>query len=886
MTTTAVHMSRLQGLKECDYTAKTKTCTCYTIRGDSNPEFHDTSARYVFDQIDECGMVHGALYSCLRALFGLSVVGVLVAVISCMLVYQLLSHERKKMYWEQLELRCRSLYNGQPPPHGLATIGQAGAPIVDPMRCRCCEQCHAHGPGSVYPWHTESTGIRFWTGPAGNFYSPNPGGEEAAAMRMGTMTGSGIRNAAGAQGRMPGGNASTTGWSWPRMPWQRNEAQRFRHPVGVGGGVTPSSPDSQYGFSNNGGNMVHMDGNAGQGQAGGMSQSNGGYSVIGSAPYGIWGPPPPYSDPNSPARRAYQYIQSPGAAAAAAGGHHQQQQLQQSMIMNDPLNGNFNGGNFRQSQQLLNVVDCHHQQHQQQSQPPQLHHHQQQQQHCGGGGGQNSSSTEGGGGGPHSLEFLYPTQQQQPHNHERRENFAVKPSFQSNKDFYENSDPTNTQGSGNTTNAMVSINRGDTNSLPTRKTKKRVVVGEEAKSYGLNSHQPATPRVNVQDVFSGGVGEQPPATPRTTASGIELGRGEMEQTGGGGGVGGGDSKTFSSQTKETESLLKNILDPSSMAESEVYFGDVSSCCNVSVQQDNLYDETQQRQSQQQQRMVVAEEDEETDYLAQRFGNREASVRSRMPFPQNSGGGGVADDQLTRSKLIPPMVQPRKSLMLINKEPSRHSMCSMDSDADVKTEITDLSPNTPGAGVPMNLNEYQGHFANVAAERPEPPVTTNFVASFAYSQSQEAVRRPTAKVTPANNWQPKGPEEEDVEGGEADCSPQYEVIPGDAGGVRPQATNAYLGHHVPQNTGNQAIPHLHGVRSPKSLKVTPIKRRNISTDISTIIGQSIQSDVSLMYQDRRDSALNSGPASGDTFEYNGQQQQLQGREGRGDDGGRL
>lgn len=38
--------------------------------------------RFVFDSADECTVVHNALYSCLRAIFGISVAGVLVAVFS------------------------------------------------------------------------------------------------------------------------------------------------------------------------------------------------------------------------------------------------------------------------------------------------------------------------------------------------------------------------------------------------------------------------------------------------------------------------------------------------------------------------------------------------------------------------------------------------------------------------------------------------------------------------------------------------------------------------------------------------------------------------------------------------------------------------------------
>lgn len=75
------------------------------------------------------------------------------------------------------------------------------------------------------------------------------------------------------------------GWSWPRFPWQRSDNQRFRQ--------TPSSPDSQYGFSTN---MSRLDNSN-------MMQS---YTLINNPHhFGTfsWGPPPPYSDPNSPLRR-------------------------------------------------------------------------------------------------------------------------------------------------------------------------------------------------------------------------------------------------------------------------------------------------------------------------------------------------------------------------------------------------------------------------------------------------------------------------------------------------------------------------------------------------------------------------------------------------------
>lgn len=43
----------------------------------------------MFNSIPDCDVIHGALYSCLRAMFGLSVVGILVCIFSGMLVYQL-----------------------------------------------------------------------------------------------------------------------------------------------------------------------------------------------------------------------------------------------------------------------------------------------------------------------------------------------------------------------------------------------------------------------------------------------------------------------------------------------------------------------------------------------------------------------------------------------------------------------------------------------------------------------------------------------------------------------------------------------------------------------------------------------------------------------------
>lgn len=87
-----MHMSRLQALRECEYAQKTRTCTCYSDYMLESIQMNGSNhgVRLVFNSLSDCGVVHGSLYSYLRIIFGLSVAGVLVAVFSCMLIYQLL----------------------------------------------------------------------------------------------------------------------------------------------------------------------------------------------------------------------------------------------------------------------------------------------------------------------------------------------------------------------------------------------------------------------------------------------------------------------------------------------------------------------------------------------------------------------------------------------------------------------------------------------------------------------------------------------------------------------------------------------------------------------------------------------------------------------------
>ncbi|XP_049846658.1 uncharacterized protein LOC126299048 isoform X2 [Schistocerca gregaria] len=257
ISTTVIHMSRLQTLRECMYTQKTQTCTCYSALLQSSDKTEE-GLRYVFNSTPDCDVIHGALYSCLRALFGLSVIGILICIFSCMLVYQLLSHEKKKMYWEQLEMRCRYMYRQQ----------------HTARHCNCCDDCRYPLPHEGFPW--EVMDERYWTPRRmGNLYSPNPGED---------------------------GNSNThrptSGWSWCRLPWARGNttnqntresSQNYRN--------TTSSPDSQYGFSSRPNPDMHN--HQGERRVGVASVQVESYGPG----YYMWGPPPPYSNHSSPAHR-------------------------------------------------------------------------------------------------------------------------------------------------------------------------------------------------------------------------------------------------------------------------------------------------------------------------------------------------------------------------------------------------------------------------------------------------------------------------------------------------------------------------------------------------------------------------------------------------------
>ncbi|XP_060531708.1 uncharacterized protein LOC132705112 isoform X2 [Cylas formicarius] len=469
ITTTVIHINRLQTLRECVYTQKTRTCTCYSVLLEAQSNADD-GMRYVFDSTPDCEVIHGALYSCLRAIFGLSVSGILVCIFSCMLVYQLLSHEKKKMYWEQLELRCRSMYQQQTlAPNTHSTAGEPPVPM--PVYCTCCEDCR-YPPilvqPQVYSRDANHPNDRFWSsGRAGNFYSPNPETDPSLNQEM---------------------NRCRPGWSWRRFPWNRTSAEQASPPrdnslTYQGGG----SADSQYGFSSRAGDNCSQNDQ--------LSASTRSYGVLDErSPSGgvyFWGPPPPYSNPNSPVGRQI---------------------------------------------------------HQYNSRCPSQHHHRHRH--------------------PHTDEVICCT------NETRNSRL---PEVRNNKHNYENTGETETcQRNYNSENTDTSSSADKaTHTLPVRKMKKRSGIAFFKVSPELGTNQADTFGQRPNDAENDYHEPNVPDSRRENQECRYLPR-----------LQGVENAAFQKHEK-------NPQKPET-SESEVYFADVSSCCNISVRNDeqdsNLYDE--------------------------------------------------------------------------------------------------------------------------------------------------------------------------------------------------------------------------------------------------------------------------------------------------------
>ncbi|KAF5275053.1 hypothetical protein FQA39_LY06990 [Lamprigera yunnana] len=751
ITTTVIHMNRLQTLRECVYTQKTRTCTCYSVLLEAHAPTDD-GMRFVFDSTPDCEVIHGALYSCLRAMFGLSVSGILVCIFSCMLIYQLLSHEKKKMYWEQLELRCRSLYQHSGAP--ASTHSSVRGPST--TYCSCCEECRyppLPAGSQMYPWDTHPPIERFWTpGRVGNFYSPNPGEEGNPPVTE-------------AQGR----ERNTGGWNWRRLPWNRNNATQHTNndtnrdnSLTYQGGL--SSSDSQYGFGNQQGNDSR------QNSSDPVSGSNGSYSVLDNRPASgvyVWGPPPPYSNPNSPARRPFH---SPSRYHHVH--HHLHAHNSHCQVNSENQNQSFS----------------------------------------------------------HDIQFRRSRMQH------------------SSKENYENTLETEVHQSNDNSESTDTSSCIDhiPHTLTVRKMKKRGDV------CPVKSTNPiANNRTNLQNVFNPNCHNQNPS---------ELGYHE--------GTGPETHQQLSSDNQQCRFLprLQGVENAAfqnqegcstakpEATESEVYFADVSSCCNISVKNDgqdsSVYDEALDMQKPRlmqlqnipgtlnekelatnnqilqnfQENISSSTVTEDEEYLAHRLGKRQMSTRSRLPFPLPN------TDEVCDINTDP-------CIQLLPKDISQNSLCSSVQTPLTETTDDNVSPSSPtmqnmscinyfddkNSNVEtVHINQCHGNFANSNLDQ--------FLAPDAqYEVIQEQSNSPAFKPNLCAT------------------TPTFSNLTNTISSL-----NTFGQNYLPSSFNNQNVNKNFNFNNPKNVPPKTLNlnqssnRKNLGSNISTLIQNLGVNPVGLLY----------------------------------------
>lgn len=380
-----------------------------------------------------------------------------------------------------------------------------------------------------------------------------------------------------------------------------------------------------------------------------------------------------------------------------------------------------------------------------------------------------------------------------------------------NKDNYENTtEPEVHQANENSesTDTSSCVERVS-HTLPVRKIKKRS-ANDIASVKSTN--QPSNHRTNVQNVFSQSGQEEPhqeqvendyheptvPEAPKPNNSDNQQCRFLPR-------LHGVENAAF--QKQETSPQKPETT------ESEVYFADVSSCCNISVRNDgqdsSLYDEAlesnqksgrllslqkpvDKEEIQQTNVQEIAQPNiaEEEDYLVQRLANRQMSTRSRMPFPLPSS------DDLSEFNTDP-------CLQLLPKDMSQNSLCS-----SVQTPMTESTDDTISPDECCSKNFFQDK-------------SRAFV-----SANVDQFLAPDA---------------------------QYEIIP-DPDSFRNSSnlTNTISGVNYDQNYFKNSFNNF-GASSPKSippktLNLNQPNRRNIGSNISALIQNLGGNPAGLLYGD--------------------------------------
>lgn len=418
------------------------------------------------------------------------------------------------------------------------------------------------------------------------------------------------------------------------------------------------------------------------------------------------------------------------------------------------------------------------------------------------------------------------------------------------------------------------------NTLPFRKAKKRIDAG--AKSIGSNQQ---SARINVQNVFNQNVSvhheHEYNEVGMNEASGSNQHNISICSSSSAGGAHSLNYKprSIKKHANGVENTGFQAVDENNAfepPESEVYFADVSSCCNTSLKNDTYYDGRQHQQQshsskqQHSSKKKRLENSNNDDSLTLRANKRESSVRSRLPFPQALGQDY---DKNALLGLQQPMATSMRNSM-IAKDLSRQSMCSMDSGE--KTDFTDLSPATPcGAYNPaypmQDYNISQSASAskpNVFCDFGEATNTSNFVALFPFSsndQSQEAHRRSTKNLP-------------EILMNSGDQFDDRETASGGSGGSNASTANANTFNNSnassASSTSDQEQDSLNSyvdqlLNTSSKSNATPNKRSPISANISAIIQNISDRDVGLLYggDSRRDSDSDGASGGADNSNIN-------------------
>ena len=279
-------------------------------------------------------------------------------------------------------------------------------------------------------------------------------------------------------------------------------------------------------------------------------------------------------------------------------------------------------------------------------------------------------------------------------------------------------------------------------------------------------------------------------------------------------------------------------------ESEVYFADVSSCCNISVRNDgqdsSLYDEAtdnqkprltslqcthkqskienvaQNNQMQQNFQEFPTNMPEDEEYLVHRLGKRQMSTRSRLPFP-------LPDNEEIA-------MQETNENCNLSKDISTNSLCS--SVQTPRTETSDLSsPVSPS----FSKSECcLGYFPDKTItceqlQKPRKMFVSNIDEYLAPDAQYEVIQENSSQSTFRHNF-----------GGEENSCNLTNTI----SGLNNFGQN-YLTSAVNNFNQNNFIPNVKNF-PPKTLNIGQTSRRNIGSNISTLIQNLGGNPVGLLY----------------------------------------